>query len=348
MDTGVVVLNFGEPPEPEEGPVTDYLERIFRTNASLEDFDSEEAMRARSRELAERRAPGLLEEYRAIGGSPLNEQARAQASALEAELVDRGLEARTYVAMQFTEPFVDEAVERALEDGVDRLVGLPVYPLCGASTTVAALDELARAVRGRTADVELHEIAGWHRHPGYRRLRADAIRETVEAGGVDLDDPDTALLFSAHGTPLKYLEEGNRYVLYVRDHCDAVASELGVDGYALGYQNHGNRERVAWTEPDVEAVVEDLDAARVVVDACSFMHEQSETLAELDLDLRGEAEERGLAFHRVPIPHDDERFPGVLADLVESALPDRPDRGPAAGGCRCREGPSAVCLNAGI
>ena len=348
MKTGVVVLNFGEPPEPREGPVVDYLERIFHNNASLEDYDSEEAMRARSRELAERRAPGLLEEYREIGGSPLNEQAVAQAEGLEEELRDRGMDARTYAAMQFTEPFVDEAVERARSDGMERLVGLPVYPLCGESTTVAALRDLAAAAREDGWDVEVREVTGWHRHPDYLRLRTDTIRSTVESEGLDLADPRTVLLFSAHGTPLKYVEEGNRYVLYVRDHCDAVASGLGVDDYALGYQNHGNRGKVAWTQPDVEAVVESLDAERVVVDACSFMHEQSETLAELDHDLREEAEAAGLGFHRVPVPHDDDRFPGILADLVEAVLPDRPDRGLATGRCRCRTGGAARCLNAAI
>ncbi len=348
MKTGVVVLNFGEPAGPDEASVVAYLERIFRSNASLEDFDSEEAMRARSRELAERRAPGLLEEYREIGGSPLNEQARAQARALEAELRDRGLDARTYAAMQFTEPFVGEAVERARADGMERLVGLPVYPLCGESTTVAALRDLAAATREAGRDVELREVTGWHRHPDYLRLRTDTIRATVESAGLDLADPRTVLLFSAHGTPLKYVEGGNRYVLYVRDHCDAVAAALGVEGYALGYQNHGNRGQVAWTQPDVEALVESLDADRVVVDACSFMHEQSETLAELDHDLREEAEAAGLDFHRVPVPHDDERFPGILADLVEAALPDRPDRELTTGRCRCRADGPAACLNAAI
>lgn len=348
MRTGVVVLNFGEPPEPDEASVADYLERIFRSNASLEDHDSEEAMRARSRELAERRTPGLLAEYRQVGGSPLNEQARDQAAALESELRSRGLEARTYTAMQFTEPFAREAVEQARSDGVERLVGLPIYPLCGESTTVAALRELAGAVREAGWDVPRHEVAGWHRHPVYRRLRAEAIAAEVDRAGLDLEDPGTVLLFSAHGTPLRYLERGNRYVLYVRDHCDAVAADLGVDDYALGYQNHGNRERVAWTRPDVEEVVEALDADRVVVDACSFMHEQSETLLELDHDLRGAAEDRGLRFHRVPVPHDDERFRGVLADLVEAVLPDRPDRELAPVGCRCRDGPAAACLNGTI
>ncbi len=343
MTTAVITLNFGEPAEPDSDEVVPFLERIFRANASLEDFDDREALEARSRELAERRAPGLMEEYREIGGSPLNEQAAGHADSLEEELRARGRDARVFTGMQFTEPFIRDAAERAREEGAERVVALPVYPLCGASTTVAALRELARAVAEMGWDAEVDEIAGWHRHPGYLNLRADAVDAFVDAEGLDLDDPGTRLVFSAHGTPIRYLEEGNRYRAYVHDHCEAMADALGVDDYGLGYQNHANRD-VAWTEPDVEDVVEAVEADRIVVDPVSFMHEQSETLAELDVDLREEAEARGLGFHRVPVPHDDERFPGVLADLVEAAL-DGEDRDLRLHRCRCRPTPATRCLN---
>lgn len=347
MRTAVIVLNFGEPAEPDGASVVAYLERIFLANAALEPGVDEEARRRRCRTLAERRAPGLLEEYREIGGSPLNAQARAQVAALQEELDRRGVEATAFSAMQFTEPSVPRVVDRARSEGAERIVGLPAYPLCGRSTTVAALEELAEAIDAAGWQPEVHEISGWHPHPAYRSLRADAIRRSVAEAGWDLADPDTALLFSAHGTPLRYLEEGNRYERYVREHCDAVAAELGVEGYELGYQNHGNRPDVEWTQPDVESVVGALEAGRVVVDAPSFMHEQSETLAELDHDLRSEAEARGIEFLRVPVPHDDPRFPGVLADLVEGVLPERKGPEPGLAPCRCRPTAATRCLNGG-
>src|SRR6056297_1028194 len=101
MTTGVVLLNFGEPAEPTRENVVPYLERIFLNNASLEDADTEEEARERARQLAERRAPGLIEEYEEIGGSPLNPQAEAQADALADELDERGYDIQTYVGMQF-------------------------------------------------------------------------------------------------------------------------------------------------------------------------------------------------------------------------------------------------------
>lgn len=341
---GVLLLNFGEPAEATLEAVVPFLERIFLSNGALEGSAPPEAVRTRCRELAERRAPGLIEEYRAIGGSPLNAQSAAQAEALAAELGRRGHPVRVYIANQFADPLIEPTLGRARAEGIQRLVALPVFPVCGPSTNVAALAQLRAGMQAMNWDVPVFEISGWHRHPGYIRMRADGIVATAAEVGMDLDAPGNWLVFSAHGTPLKYIREGSRYVLYAEESCAGIAAAAGVSRYVLGYQNHGNRP-IEWTQPSIDQVIAGIDGSAVLVMPVSFMHEQSETLAELDLELRREAEERGLRFHRVPVPHDDPRFAAVLADLVESAL--------AAGAgpvplrrCRCRPQPQTFCTNA--
>ncbi len=346
MKTGILVLNFGEPRTPTRDEVIPFLERIFLTNANLEEFPDLEAKRRRARELAERRAPGLMEEYEEIGGSPLNHQSDAQAEALAGELRRRGHEVTVYSAFQFTDPLPAQVAAQAREDGMERLIGLPIYPLCGPSTNVAALDAVRSALTELGWAVPFEGVTGWHRHPLYLQLRADMVARTAEAAGLDLNAPDTRLVFSAHGTPRKYIDEGSRYVEYVHEFCREIADLLGVERYELGYQNHTNR-RIEWTQPDIEKVVEAVEAGRILVDPVSFMHEQSETLAELDHELREEAEARGLEFHRVPVPHDDPRFARVMADLVEPLLTgDSGAAGLRFGQCRCRPTPGTVCLNA--
>ena len=341
MKIGVLILNFGEPENPTLGEVIPFLERIFTRNASLESQKG----KSRSRKLAEARAPGLIKEYKEIGGSPMNRQARKQARMVEQVLRRRDLDVRCYSGMQFTEPSVGAAVAEAQAEGVDQLVAFPIYPLCGRSTTIAALEDVQSAVTELSWDVPLREITGWHRHPAYRRLRADAILDYVKREGVDLHASDTRLVFSAHGTPVMYLDDGPRYVDYVEEACRTVARELGISAYALGYQNHTNRD-IEWTAPEVETVIREVDAARVIVDAVSFMHEQSETLAELDGELRGIAEEAGLEFHRIPIPHDSPAFAELLADLVEDVLRPEPIMGEQGlRRCLCRATPATFCLN---
>lgn len=344
MTSAVILLNFGEPATPDRGSVVDYLERIFRANASLEEAALEEEATDRARSLAERRADGLLAEYDQIGGSPLNEQAAAQAGGLEAVLRDRGFEAEVYEGMQFTGPFVKDAVERAIANGAEKLIGLPAYPLCGPSTTVAALEAMQVAVEKADWEGDVAELTGWHRYPSYNRLRVENIAQFVDSEEVALPDPDTALVFSAHGTPRHYISQGSRYQRYVEEYCRIQAGLLGVGDYQLGYQNHENRD-IPWTEPDVEEVIESIEADRVVVEPVSFVHEQSETVFELDYELREEAESRGIDFYRVPIPYDDDRLVEVFADLVEPFFAGIDPGFYNLKPCRCRETPDTLCLN---
>ncbi|MEM7416839.1 MAG: ferrochelatase [Gemmatimonadota bacterium] len=341
---GVLVINFGEPPEPTLEGVTTFLERIFLQNAGLE--PSHEAV-SRAQHLARDRAPGLLEEYEAIGGSPLNRQAVEQADALEAHLRARGLDARTYSAFQFTEPGIDDAVRRAKADGVDRLVALPVYPICGRSTTVAALRDVRAALEDAEWTPPYSAVSGWHHHSAYESFRAEAIASFADERGLDCSDPETVLYFSVHGTPIRFLDDGNRYDRYVDEHCRAVANRLGLDRYAVGFQNHTNR-RIAWTQPDNEDEIERRPERDLLVVPIAFMHEQSETLSELDGELRDFTEGLGKGFHRAPVPHLDPRFTDFLADLVQD-LTAEGDVTHAAGSamapCRCAALPGVVCAN---
>lgn len=371
--TEVLLLGFGEPETPDLRTTVDFLQRIFTNNARLDGDQTEEEVLARTQTLAQRRAPGLLADYERIGGSPLLKQCRERAALLETELAGRGHSCRVRIGMQFTEPYIADVFRSSQADGVRRLVALPLYPLCGASTTVAALEALRQAAgRGQGGDAvvansddaaaattEIVEITGWHAYPPFAKLVADGVRGAAEAAGADLSDPDTLLYFSAHGTPIRYLEEGSRYDMYVAELCAAVARDLGQEEYAVGFQNHSNRG-IPWTQPDNEDLVRRLRAKRLIVVPISFLHEQSETLMELDVDFRELVEELGIGMVRVPAPPADGRLASILADLVEPLLEPGvtgPADGVAGAGtsvgagpgdyrpCKCRGAPGALCLN---
>ncbi|MEX1184901.1 MAG: ferrochelatase [Gemmatimonadota bacterium] len=322
MRTAVLLLNFGEPEDASLEEIVDFLDRIFTANAALEPNTSPREARVRSRRLAEARAESLLEDYRLIGGSPMNAQAREQADLVAAALERPGHDTAAFIGMQFTDPSIPAAMHAAADWGAERLVALPVYPVCGPSTTIAALG-LVRAELGRTRwKVPLFEIRGWYTSPAYVELRAAAIRDVADRSGLSLTDGSAELVFSAHGTPLQYLA-GSDYGSHVEEHCRAVAAALGLTAYRLGYQNHAHRPTVPWTQPEIADVIRNVASRAVIVDPISFVHEQSETLVELDHELRAVAEGRGLRFERVPIAHDSPAFINVLAALVEPLLPSR-------------------------
>ena len=338
--TGILLLGFGEPATWRITDVLPFLERIFERNGRLE---AGGLAVGRARQLAARRAPGLVEEYRLMGGSPLVEQLERQARMLADTLAARNCAVVVRAGMQFTEPGIPAAVDALRADGVGSVVALPVYPLTGPSTSIAALEDLELAVRRSGWIVPVREVLGWHTHPDYVALRADGVRRTCREAGLDLRDPSTSLVFCAHGTPLTYLRDGSRYDRYVDEHCRRLAQALGGIEYVRGYQNHSNRPGVVWTEPEIGRVLAGLEAERVVLVPVSYMQEQSETLAGMDHDLRKRAGERGLEYHRVPVPHDDPRFGELLADLVEPLLDPRDSGATGFRDCACRGAGRAVC-----
>lgn len=344
MDAAVIAIGFGEPDEPDRDAVEAYLERIFFENMDIEDDVPAKAASERAQTLARRRAPGLLEEYEAIGGSPLGEHLVAHVDRLQAELERRGMAVRTHVGTQFYQPTIEQAVEETAAVHPSTVAILPMYPLCGPSTTVKAIGATAEAIDAYDDwDPSTIPIGGWHRHQLYNRLRAENLMTVLNERGVTLHDDDTELVFSAHGTPVSYLEAGSRYDRYVEEYCEAQAALLGVSSYTLGYQNHGSRG-VEWTQPDLEDAIEMIDATRLVVEPISFIHEQSETLFELEVELADEAAELGKEVVRIPIPHDDERLAAVLADLVEPAVAGFNDEYYGFRPCQCSNTPGTRCL----
>lgn len=314
---GVVLLAFGEPEGSDSEGVVDFLEAIFLANSGLEPGSGAE----RARQLAEARAPALMEVYEKIGGSPMNAHAHAHGEALQSALERLGHDAHVFVGTQFTTPTISDALQRCRESGVEKLVALPLYPVSGPTTTVAALDTVRKELEELAWPVETAFIGGWHGNVEYVELRAEGIRALMAERCLDPQDSSVCLYFSAHGTPTSYLEEGSQYQEHVEESCRLIADAVGVGRYELGYQNHTNRA-IEWTEPSNETLLPTIDAEHLVMVPVSFIHEQSETLDELDVELRDIVENLGMEFHRVATPHDHPNMGSVLAGLVLDAQDD--------------------------
>jgi ferrochelatase len=130
----------------------------------------------------------------------------------------------------------------------------------------------------------------------------------------------------------------------VEEQCRAIARALGADRYGVGFQNHTNR-RIAWTQPDNEDRIRQASEKRLVVVPISFMHEQSETLAELDHEIRAFVEGLGKEYHRVPVPHEEPAFASFLAELVGALVGDPTTAPTPLARCRCADLEGVWCTN---
>jgi ferrochelatase len=256
--------------------------------------------------------------YALIGGSPLLRATQEQAA-----LVERRLQVPVLVGMRLADPSIEEALVRAEELGLERLVVLPLAPY-SVHVYVAAVEAAKKAREQQGARVpELVAVPDWGTNPDLVRAHADAIRATLEPLAVGLGQaaPKSRLVLTAHSLPLVVLQRGDPYERLVRESAAAVGQVLKHD-YDLAFQSQG-ADGGEWLGPSLRQVLEQAKAngaSRVVLAPFGFLTEHVETLYDLDVEARGWCRELGLELVRVPALGTAQRLIDALVSLAKAGL----------------------------
>ena len=245
----------------------------------------------------------LVERYRRIGGSsPLNRITEAQRAGLEEAT---GLP--VYVGMKHWEPWIQDAVERALADGAERLVGLVLAPHYSRLSVGGYRDRLEAALDGRA---ELVFVESWHDHEPYVELLADRVRGT-----------DAHVVFTAHSLPERILAEGDPYSDQLLETSALVAERAGVGDWSFAFQSESATGE-PWLGPDILVELETLHergVGKVLVAPVGFVCDHLEILWDLDVEARERAAELGLELDRIESLNADPKFIDALVALVKKA-----------------------------
>lgn len=272
-----------------------------------------------ARFISRRRGPKVQEFYRRIGSkSPILKLTRRQAMALERELHGR-VNARVEIGMRYWHPLTEAALEAMEREKVERVILLPLYPHFSRSTTGSSVNEWNRLLAQRarvsfTTDI----ITEYCEHPLY----IDALVRNI---GIALnrvrraDRSKVHLVFSAHGTPMKLVRDGDPYQPQIVRTYNAVV-ERGKFGLPthLCYQSKVGPQK--WLEPSLTQTIERLageKVSHVVVIPIAFVSDHSETLWEINMEARREAKHLGIQYYDMsPALNTNPLFIKALADLV--------------------------------
>ena len=254
----------------------------------------------------------LTERYRRIGGSPLNEITERQRAALAHEL-----DMPVYVGMKHWRPSIADAVEQAVGDGAERLVGLVLAPHYSKMSIGGYRARLERALAARA---ELVFVESWHDHEPYLDLVADRVRGT-----------DAHVVFTAHSLPARVVEKGDPYRDELLETARLVAERAAVQSWSFAFQS-ASETGTPWLGPDILDELAELrarDVRKVLVAPIGFVADHLEILWDLDVEARALARELGLELERIPSLNDDPAFIAGLAALVRQVA-GTPSRIPTA------------------
>jgi ferrochelatase len=272
----------------------------------------------------------LVGRYQAIGGtSPLTERTRAQvagvAAALEAE-APGGYVVR--YGAKFVSPTIEEGMAELADAGVSRVVGIVLTPHQSSLGSGEYLRRATEAAEAADPPLALTPIPSWHRAEGFAPLLA----ARTEAALASLDvapDTRTAVFFTAHSLPQRAVVPGDPYPVQVAESATDIAELAGLDRvpgltWGVAWQSAG-RTADPWIGPDLLTEIRRVageGATSVMVCPVGFVADHLEVLYDLDVEARGLARSRGVAFARTRSLDDDPGFCAVLAGVVREAAAD--------------------------
>jgi ferrochelatase len=248
----------------------------------------------------------LAERYRRIGGrSPLDEVTEAQRAALEREL---GLP--VFVGMKHWRPRIAEAVERALDGGATRVIGLVLAPHYSRLSVGEYRERLEAALDGRAAELVL--VESWHDDPAFVEVVADRVRGT-----------DAWVVFTAHSLPERIMASGDPYREQLLETSRLVAARAGLERWSFAFQS-ASATGEPWLGPDIVDELERLHGEgvrEVLVAPVGFVSDHLEILWDLDIEAHEKARALGLELERIESLNDDPAFIGALAGVLQKVRP---------------------------
>jgi protoporphyrin/coproporphyrin ferrochelatase len=286
MNVAVILMAYGSPATAEDVPA--YLTDIREGRAVSQEAIDE-----------------LTERYRRIGGrSPLDEITEAQRAALESEL-----RVPVFVGMKHWRPRIAEAVEAALAEGADMLIGLVLAPHYSRLSIAGYAERLEQALQGRG---ELVFIESWHDHGPFLDVLAERVRGF-----------DGHVVFTAHSLPERILQDGDPYRDQLLETSSLVAERAGLAEWSFAFQS-ASATGEPWLGPDILEELDSLAAngvQRVLVCPVGFVSDHLEILWDLDIEAREKASGLGLELERIESLNNDPAFVCALAALVRERLP---------------------------
>ena len=281
--------------------------------------------------ISSRRSKPVAGKYAEIGRrSPIATLTERQRVRL-VEAVAPYIEPVGVTAMRYWHPMTSKAVDSLRNAGaLEEIVLLPMYPQYSYATTLSSLKEWRRVVDGAkwgqtNGRPPEHTIDHFYDHPLYIQALVERI------GSVLRQFPDSSrihLVFSAHGLPMSLVERGDPYPDQIEETVRLVC-ELGAKLHSgwpkihlLCYQSRVGPSK--WLEPSLPQTLERLGhegVKEVLIVPISFVTEHIETLHEINIEAREEAEKFGIeTFRMMPAVGDSPLFIAALKDLVLRAV----------------------------
>jgi len=319
---GILLVNLGSPDAPTPSAVRKYLAqflfdpRVVESNRFIWWF----AMHGVILRIRPPRAAKSYQKVWTDNGSPLVHISRLQTRAIQKKLEDRF---RGHViadlAMTYGNPSIKSGLEGLRKAGARRLLILPLYPQYSATTTAAVFDQVTDILKTWRWLPDLRMINHYHDHPKYIEALADSISTQWKN-----NKRGELLLFSFHGIPQRYIDNGDPYFCHCQKTARLVAEKLELkdEEWKVVFQSRFGRE--PWLEPYCSVTLQELPKSgtkNIDIICPGFAADCLETLEEIQMENKNLfIEAGGESFNYIPCLNEDESHINALCEILTAHM----------------------------
>jgi ferrochelatase len=266
-----------------------------------------------------RRSAKLYQSVWTEAGSPLMLYSQEQVKAVKQRLAEKYDDIPVVLGMRYGNPSMASAIKQLTDQNVRDIIVLPLYPQYAGATTGSTFDAIAKTFTQLRWVPELQFINGYHKSEGYIQAICTTIKRHIDAHG----QPDK-LVFSYHGTPERYLKNGDPYHCFCHQTTRLVREKMGLKESQVMTTFQSRFGREPWLQPYTDKTLEQLpeDGIKHVAVICpGFSSDCLETIEEINMEGRESfIESGGEKFHYIECLNDDPAHIDALVSILEKRL----------------------------
>lgn len=259
-----------------------------------------------------KRLDSAWENYEHIGNSspinPLTEK-------LVEKCNEKIEEFKTYQVMRYTPPFAQDVIKQMLDDGINEIVLLPLYPQYSTTTTKSSVEDFIDYLP-YTFGKNIRYIETFYKNDKFNECIINEIISNVE------EPSEYNLIFSAHGLPQKIVDAGDPYEIQMNEHVKILSEKLKEKNINFKSVNLAYQSKVGplkWLEPSLEDMLKNFKEQKVIIYPIAFIVDNSETDFELDIEYREIAHEMGINEYKVcRCVNDSDEFVEAIKDIIKN------------------------------
>jgi len=280
---GVLLVNLGTPDAPDAASLRRYL-REFLSDPRVVEVPRLLWLAILYFFILPFRPQKSAKLYRSIWtdqGSPLLAITKQQQQALQEKCDAYYTKDDVTIAMgmRYGNPSIKSALKELADNNVRDITVLPLYPQYSGATSGSTFDAVAKELTNYRWVPSLKFINGYHTHPLYISAVANSIASYIKKSGCA-----DKIIFSYHGVPQRYLEQGDPYYCFCKQTTRLVAEQLALDDSIIMTTFQSRFGKADWLQPYTDVTLKSLAQEghqHVAVICPGFAADCLETLEEI-------------------------------------------------------------------